>query len=54
MPGESRGGAAGSLKVGGLSKAIYEAGLEAGIIVRPLAGRAFGSVAELAAFLEEN
>jgi 4-aminobutyrate--pyruvate transaminase len=38
MPGEGRGGAAGSLKVGGLSKAIYEAGLEAGIIVRPLAG----------------
>lgn len=31
-------GAAGSLAVGGISKAIYEAGLEHGIIVRPLSG----------------
>jgi 4-aminobutyrate---pyruvate transaminase len=37
-PGEQRVGSATSLKVGGLSKSIYEAGLEAGIIVRPLAG----------------
>ena len=27
-----------SLKVGGISKDVYEAGLEQGIIVRPLAG----------------
>ncbi len=38
QPGESGAGAAASLKVGGLSKAIYDAGLEQGIIVRPLAG----------------
>ncbi|SDR63940.1 4-aminobutyrate---pyruvate transaminase [Rhizobiales bacterium GAS113] len=38
MPGEPRTGSAASLKVGGLSKSIFEAGLEAGIIVRPLAG----------------
>jgi 4-aminobutyrate--pyruvate transaminase len=37
-PGQGRAGAAGSLKVGGLSKAVYDAGLEAGVIVRPLAG----------------
>jgi 4-aminobutyrate--pyruvate transaminase len=37
-PGEERAGAAGSLKVGGVSKAVYEAGLELGVIVRPLAG----------------
>jgi 4-aminobutyrate--pyruvate transaminase len=37
-PGEDRGGAAGSLRVGGISKAVYEAGLEKGVIVRPLAG----------------
>jgi 4-aminobutyrate--pyruvate transaminase len=37
-PGEERAGAAGSLKVGGVSKAVYEAGLEHGVIVRPLAG----------------
>jgi 4-aminobutyrate--pyruvate transaminase len=37
-PGEERGGAAGSLKVGGLTKDIYEAGLVEGVIVRPLAG----------------
>jgi 4-aminobutyrate--pyruvate transaminase len=38
VPGEQRTGLATSLEVGGLSKSIYEAGLEAGIIVRPLAG----------------
>jgi 4-aminobutyrate---pyruvate transaminase len=38
VPGEQRTGSATSLKVGGLSKSIYEAGLAAGIIVRPLAG----------------
>jgi 4-aminobutyrate--pyruvate transaminase len=38
FPGEDRAGAAGSLKVGGVSKAVYEAGLESGVIVRPLAG----------------
>jgi 4-aminobutyrate--pyruvate transaminase len=38
MPGEGRAGAAATLKVDGVSKAIYEAGLEQGIIVRPLAG----------------
>lgn len=38
FPGEDRAGAAGSLKVGGVSKAVYEAGLEQGVIVRPLAG----------------
>ncbi|SEF02002.1 4-aminobutyrate---pyruvate transaminase [Rhizobiales bacterium GAS188] len=38
VPGEPRAGTATSLKVGGLSQSIYEAGLEAGIIVRPLAG----------------
>ncbi|MDX6751811.1 aminotransferase class III-fold pyridoxal phosphate-dependent enzyme [Geminicoccaceae bacterium 1502E] len=32
------GNAAASLQVGGIAKAIYEAGLDAGIIVRPLAG----------------
>ena len=37
-PGEARGGPAGSLKVGGISKAVYEAGLAQGVIVRPLAG----------------
>lgn len=37
-PGAAKAGPATSLKVGGLSKAIYEAGLETGIIVRPLAG----------------
>jgi 4-aminobutyrate---pyruvate transaminase len=37
-PGEERGGAAGSLKVGGITKDIYEAGLAEGVIVRPLAG----------------
>jgi len=37
-PGEERAGAAGSLRVGGISKAVYEAGLEKGVIVRPLAG----------------
>lgn len=37
-PGEDASGAAASLRIGGLSKTIYEAGLEAGIIVRPLAG----------------
>ena len=37
-PGEVRGGPAASLKVGGITKAVYEAGLEHGIIVRPLAG----------------
>jgi 4-aminobutyrate--pyruvate transaminase len=37
-PGETRGAAAGSLKVGGISKDIYEAGLKEGVIVRPLAG----------------
>ena len=38
FPGEDRAGAAGSLKVGGVSKAVYEAGLEQGVIVRPLSG----------------
>ncbi|MCB1377360.1 MAG: aminotransferase class III-fold pyridoxal phosphate-dependent enzyme [Alphaproteobacteria bacterium] len=38
FPGEIRGGAAGSLKVGGVSKAVYQAGLDHGVIVRPLAG----------------
>lgn len=37
-PGEARAGSASSLRVGGLSKEIYEAGLETGVIVRPLAG----------------
>jgi len=37
-PGEARGAMASSLKVGGLPKAVYEAGLETGVIVRPLAG----------------
>lgn len=37
-PGEGKSGPAASLKVGGLSKAIYEAGLQTGVIVRPLAG----------------
>ena len=37
-PGEARGGPAASLKVGGITKAVYEAGLDNGIIVRPLAG----------------
>ena len=37
-PGETRAGPAASLKVGGITKAVYEAGLEHGIIVRPLAG----------------
>ena len=37
-PGEARSASATSLKVGGLSQSIYEAGLEAGVIVRPLAG----------------
>jgi 4-aminobutyrate--pyruvate transaminase len=38
VPGERAVGSASSLKVGGLSKTIYEAGLETGVIVRPLAG----------------
>ena len=39
MPGESASGAASpSLTPGGLSKQLYEAGLEAGIVVRPLQG----------------
>jgi 4-aminobutyrate--pyruvate transaminase len=38
VPGAARSGPATSLRVGGLSKAIYEAGLDAGIIVRPLSG----------------
>ena len=38
LPGKSPAGSASSLKVGGLSKSIYEAGLETGVIVRPLAG----------------
>jgi 4-aminobutyrate--pyruvate transaminase len=38
VPGEKHSGQATSLKVGGLSQSIYEAGLEAGVIVRPLAG----------------
>jgi 4-aminobutyrate--pyruvate transaminase len=38
VPGETRSATATSLKVGGLSQTIYEAGLETGIIVRPLAG----------------
>jgi 4-aminobutyrate---pyruvate transaminase len=37
-PGEDRAGAAGSLKVGGITKDVYEAGLLEGVIVRPLAG----------------
>jgi 4-aminobutyrate---pyruvate transaminase len=37
-PGASKGGAASNLKVGGISKEIYEAGLAQGVIVRPLAG----------------
>jgi 4-aminobutyrate--pyruvate transaminase len=37
-PGEGRAGAAGSLKVGGVTKDVYEAGLQEGVIVRPLAG----------------
>jgi 4-aminobutyrate--pyruvate transaminase len=37
-PGEGRAGAAGSLKVGGATKDVYEAGLLEGVIVRPLAG----------------
>jgi 4-aminobutyrate--pyruvate transaminase len=37
-PGTSGRNAAASLAVGGISKAVYEAGLENGIIVRPLAG----------------
>jgi 4-aminobutyrate--pyruvate transaminase len=37
-PGEARGSSATSLKVGGLAQSIYEAGLETGVIVRPLAG----------------
>ncbi len=36
--GEGRAGAAGSLKVGGITKDVYEAGLQEGVIVRPLAG----------------
>ncbi len=38
LPGQSGAGMVGSLAVGGISKAIYEAGLEHGIIVRPLSG----------------
>ena len=38
QPGEQAGTAATSLKIGGISKVIYEAGLDAGIMVRPLAG----------------
>lgn len=37
-PGEVRGGPAASLKIGGITKAVYDAGLEQGLIVRPLAG----------------
>lgn len=37
-PDEGRAGAAGSLKVGGVTKDVYEAGLLEGVIVRPLAG----------------
>jgi 4-aminobutyrate--pyruvate transaminase len=37
-PGAGPAGPATSLKVGGIVKAVYEAGLEHGIIVRPLAG----------------
>ena len=37
-PGEGRGGPAASLKVGGITKSVYEAGLANGVIVRPLAG----------------
>ena len=37
-PDNSVRSAAGSLAVGGISKALYEAGLEHGIIVRPLSG----------------
>jgi len=37
-PGEGRAGAAGSLKVDGVTKDVYEAGLQEGVIVRPLAG----------------
>lgn len=37
-PGADASGATESLKVDGVSKAIYEAGLEEGVIVRPLAG----------------
>jgi 4-aminobutyrate--pyruvate transaminase len=36
-PGQPAGAAA-SLKIGGISKHVYEAGLEHGIMVRPLAG----------------
>ncbi len=38
LPGGGEKDMAASLAVGGLSKAVYEAGLEQGIIVRPLAG----------------
>lgn len=38
LPGATGKDLAASLAVGGLSKAVYEAGLEHGIIVRPLAG----------------
>ena len=38
LPGAAGTDMAASLAVGGLSKAVYEAGLEHGIIVRPLAG----------------
>jgi 4-aminobutyrate--pyruvate transaminase len=37
-PGAAKGGATASLQLGGIAKAVYEAGLEHGIIVRPLAG----------------
>ncbi len=37
-PGAGRSGPAATLEVGGIAKAIYEAGLEQGIITRPLAG----------------
>ena len=39
-PGEDGTGAAGSLEVGGIAKDVYvyEAGLQEGVIVRPLAG----------------
>lgn len=41
MPGETASSAASpSLTPGGLSKQLYEAGLEAGIVVRPLQGSA--------------
>lgn len=37
-PGAGRSGPAATLEVGGIAKAVYEAGLEQGLITRPLAG----------------